>query len=105
MSLEAGRPLVRIHETSEEVFDTTMAVNTKSVFLGCKYATAQMLKQDLLPSGDRGWIVNMCSIYGLTGGYCMRESVSRTPQEHTDTMILTILEQRLIMRQRELWRS
>ncbi|CAG9982493.1 unnamed protein product [Clonostachys byssicola] len=71
VSLEAGRPLVRIHETSEEVFDITMAINTKSVFLGCKYATAQMLKQDLLPSGDRGWIVNMCSIYGLTGGYCM----------------------------------
>lgn len=50
-----------------------MAVNLKSVFLGCKYATAQMLKQDLNSAGDRGWIINMSSIYGLVGGHynCM----------------------------------
>lgn len=62
-----------IHETSESDWDTTMSVNAKSVFLGCKYAAAQMLKQDLLPTGDRGWIINMSSIYGLVGGSRIRE--------------------------------
>jgi hypothetical protein len=32
-----------------------------------KYAIAQMMKQDPLPSGDRGWIVNISSIGGLVG--------------------------------------
>lgn len=45
-----------------------MRVNAKSVFLGCKYALAQMLQQDPHPSGDRGWIINMSSILGLVGG-------------------------------------
>lgn len=45
-----------------------MAVNVKSVFLGSKYATAQMLKQDKSEGGDRGWIINMSSIYGVVGG-------------------------------------
>jgi NAD(P)-dependent dehydrogenase (short-subunit alcohol dehydrogenase family) len=68
ISLEAGQPPQKIHETSEARWDTTMAVNVKSVFLGCKYATAQMLKQEAPPSGDRGWIINMSSIFGLIGG-------------------------------------
>lgn len=58
----------RIHETPEEMWDTVMDVNAKSIFLGCKYATTQMLKQDLLPTGDRGWIVNISSVYGIVGG-------------------------------------
>jgi NAD(P)-dependent dehydrogenase (short-subunit alcohol dehydrogenase family) len=73
ISLEAGKPPAKVHETSEYVWDTTMAVNAKSVFLGCKYATLQMLQQDLLPSGDRGWIINVSSIYGLVGGYYTRK--------------------------------
>ncbi|KAG9228986.1 hypothetical protein BJ875DRAFT_214108 [Amylocarpus encephaloides] len=68
ISLEAGRPPARIHETSEEIWDITMKVNTKSVFLGCKYAITQMLSQGPHSSGDRGWIINMSSIYGLVGG-------------------------------------
>lgn len=70
---EAGRPRTKIHETSEEAWDTTMAVNLRSIFLGCKYAITQMLKQDLLPSGDRGWIINLSSIYGLVAGRYIRE--------------------------------
>jgi NAD(P)-dependent dehydrogenase (short-subunit alcohol dehydrogenase family) len=57
-----------IHLTAESTWDITQAVNAKSVFLGCKYATAQMLKQLPHESGDRGWIVNMSSIKGLVGG-------------------------------------
>ena len=42
-------------------------VNLRSVYLGCKYACAQFLRQDLGPSGHRGWIVNTSSILGVVG--------------------------------------
>lgn len=32
-----------------------------------KYAVRQMMKQDPLSSGERGWIVNVASIGGLVG--------------------------------------
>lgn len=32
-----------------------------------KYAVTQMMKQDPLPSGERGWIVNIASIGGQIG--------------------------------------
>jgi NAD(P)-dependent dehydrogenase (short-subunit alcohol dehydrogenase family) len=59
-----------IHETSEDDWDKTMAINAKGVFLCCKYGIAQMLKQEPL-SGlrDRGWIVNTASIQGLVAYY------------------------------------
>lgn len=59
-----------IHETSEEDWDKTMAINAKGVFLGCKYAIRQMLQQDNLPGEkDRGWIINIASVQGLVGYY------------------------------------
>ncbi|KAL4877984.1 hypothetical protein BJY04DRAFT_209555 [Aspergillus karnatakaensis] len=67
ISIEARSPAV-CHLTDEETWDTTMRVNVKSVFLGCKYATAQMLKQEPHPSGDRGWIINMSSVKGIVAG-------------------------------------
>ena len=67
------RPL-GIHETSESDWDRTMAINAKGVFLCCKYAIAQMLKQNPLPEKkDRGWIVNTSSIQGLAAYYNTRE--------------------------------
>jgi NAD(P)-dependent dehydrogenase (short-subunit alcohol dehydrogenase family) len=67
------RPL-RAHETSEEDFDKTIAINTKGMFLGCKYALKQMLEQDQIYR-SRGWIVNTASVQGLvpyygTPSYC-----------------------------------
>lgn len=56
-----------IHETAESTFDTTMSVNSRGVFLGCKYAAQQMIAQDPHPSGDRGWIINTASVAGLVG--------------------------------------
>ncbi|KAG2421916.1 hypothetical protein HFD88_005892 [Aspergillus terreus] len=67
VALEARHP-AKIHETDETVWDTTMRVNAKSVFLGCKYGVAQMLKQEPHSSGDRGWIINIASIFGLVAG-------------------------------------
>ncbi|EER41800.1 short-chain dehydrogenase/reductase [Histoplasma capsulatum H143] len=62
------RPGDRIHETPEESWDRVMGLNGKGVWLGCKFATKQMLAQNPHSSGDRGWIINMASIYGNVGG-------------------------------------
>lgn len=58
---------IPIHLCAEETWDLAMTVNAKSVFLGCKYVIAQMLAQPPHSSGDRGWIINISSIYGLVG--------------------------------------
>jgi len=55
----------RTHQMDEAVFDKDIAINVKGVWLGIKHAAGQMLKQDPHSSGDRGWIINMCSIMGL----------------------------------------
>lgn len=57
----------RTHETDERLFNTGFDVNVKGVWLGIKYATAQMLKQEPHSSGDRGWIISLCSILGVVG--------------------------------------
>ncbi|KAI6862065.1 hypothetical protein KC343_g5908 [Hortaea werneckii] len=55
-----------IHELSEADWDKTIAINIKSVFLGCKYALVQMLNQPPLPGlKDKGWIINTSSVQGL----------------------------------------
>lgn len=63
---EAAQPQ-SIWEFSEDVWNRDMAVNATGVFLGCKYASAQMIMQDPLPCGDRGWIINTASVLGLGG--------------------------------------
>ena len=50
-----------IEDTSEEVWDETMAVNAKGVFLGTKYAIPAMRR------AGGGSIVNISSISGLLG--------------------------------------
>ncbi|PGH06517.1 hypothetical protein GX51_02341 [Blastomyces parvus] len=56
-----------IHETPETSWDKVMGLNGKGVWLGCKFAAKQMLAQDPHPSGDKGWIINMASVYGSVG--------------------------------------
>ncbi|KAF4467733.1 oxidoreductase yxbg [Fusarium albosuccineum] len=68
ISVEAGKKPLKIHETPEESWDLTMAVNLKSVFLVSKYVIAQMLQQEKFESGDRGWIINISSIFGIIAG-------------------------------------
>lgn len=55
------------HLCPESVFDKDIAINVKGVWLGCKHAIAQMIQQTPHASGDKGWIINMCSIMGLVG--------------------------------------
>lgn len=54
-------PATIVDETEEE-FDLTLAVNTKGVWLGCKYAIEQMLKQE-----RGGKIINIASAAALVG--------------------------------------
>jgi NAD(P)-dependent dehydrogenase (short-subunit alcohol dehydrogenase family) len=66
-----------IYEATEDRFDLTMKVNARGVFLGCKHAAIQMMKQDRLPGRDRGWIVNMSSglaVRGMAGVPCYSAS-------------------------------
>ncbi|KAI5270336.1 NAD(P)-binding protein [Aureobasidium subglaciale] len=56
-----------IWTADEDLWDDIQQANSKGVFLGCKYASRQMLSQDAHPNGDRGWIVNVASIFGLVG--------------------------------------
>ncbi|PYI00269.1 NAD(P)-binding protein, partial [Aspergillus sclerotiicarbonarius CBS 121057] len=63
ISVEARDPLP-LHLTSDETWDLTMRVNSRSIFLGTKFAIRQMLEQEEHPSGDRGWIINISSIMG-----------------------------------------
>lgn len=72
MGIAAQPGGLRAHETPMKIFDDTMEINTRGVFLGCKYALIQFLAQDPLPvnsRGDatRGWIVNVASLAGLVG--------------------------------------
>lgn len=54
-----------IHEMSVDEMDLTYSINIRGVFLGCKYAATQFLKQQPREGGDRGWIINLASILGL----------------------------------------
>ncbi|KAF2719237.1 NAD(P)-binding protein [Polychaeton citri CBS 116435] len=59
----------RTHDLPTELFDRTMLVNARGVFLCCRYAIQQMLVQDpLAPNArgecTRGWIVNAASTVG-----------------------------------------
>ncbi|WP_175831297.1 SDR family NAD(P)-dependent oxidoreductase [Burkholderia cepacia] len=63
--------LHNIIDETEEQYDFTMNVNAKGVWLGCKYAITQFMKQEPIRSTTgaelRGRIVNIASIGGLIG--------------------------------------
>jgi NAD(P)-dependent dehydrogenase (short-subunit alcohol dehydrogenase family) len=56
-----------ILDETEEQYDFSMAVNAKGVWLGSKFAIAQMMKQELPEEGSRGKIINIASIGGVVG--------------------------------------
>ncbi|KIX03937.1 uncharacterized protein Z518_07490 [Rhinocladiella mackenziei CBS 650.93] len=76
--------LANIMDEPVENYDKTMAVNARGVYLGMKYAITQMMKQDPLPSGERGWIVNIASIGGQVGLALERAVVNLTRQVAVD---------------------
>ena len=49
-------------DITDEGWEKTLALNLKSVFLGCKYAIPKMIE------AGRGAIVNLSSVLGLVGG-------------------------------------
>jgi NAD(P)-dependent dehydrogenase (short-subunit alcohol dehydrogenase family) len=62
-----------VWEVEESAFEKTLSVNVKGVFLGTKFASKQMVSQEPGSNGDRGWIVNLASVYGLGGGVGISE--------------------------------
>jgi NAD(P)-dependent dehydrogenase (short-subunit alcohol dehydrogenase family) len=59
----------RCHTLATELFDQTLAVNCRGLWLCCKYALTQMMAQEPREPnarGDwtRGWIVNTASVVG-----------------------------------------
>ncbi|OQV08753.1 hypothetical protein CLAIMM_12976 [Cladophialophora immunda] len=67
ISFEARRGFRQMHETDLHEFDETLRVNVRGVFLGCKYAVEQMLKQTPKFGSDRGWIINIASVLSFGG--------------------------------------
>lgn len=78
ISLEAGRPPARLHETPQETWFNTVSVNLSSIYLTCKNVIPHMLERDKDDAGDRGWIINLSSIYGLVGGKHVSKSLIRS---------------------------
>lgn len=81
-----GKPK-RCHDTDVSVFDKTMEVNVRGLWLCNKYALKQMMSQEpRAPNarGDRtrGWIVNVASV----GGYVLRIN----PQYALDSLEMQI---------------
>jgi NAD(P)-dependent dehydrogenase (short-subunit alcohol dehydrogenase family) len=56
-----------IVDETEEQLDLAMTVNVKGVWICCKYAIMEMLKQEPLGTGSRGKIVNIASVAALIG--------------------------------------
>ncbi|KAI9695069.1 MAG: hypothetical protein M1820_008931 [Bogoriella megaspora] len=56
-----------VWDMPDDTWDATYSVNVRGVFLGCKFASRQMRKQEPHSNGDRGWIVNIASMLGLIG--------------------------------------
>jgi NAD(P)-dependent dehydrogenase (short-subunit alcohol dehydrogenase family) len=54
-------PWGTVVDTTEEVWDKTIAINLKGVFLGCKFAIPHMIRQ------GGGSIINTASVNGLFG--------------------------------------
>ncbi|OAG04638.1 NAD(P)-binding protein [Paraphaeosphaeria sporulosa] len=87
-----------IDEVDEDAFDTHLRVNTRGVFLGCKYAVRQFKKQKLHPSGVRGWIVNFASMVanigmaGLSGYTASKGAVAAL----TKTVALDVAKQGIV---------
>ncbi|MCJ1316322.1 hypothetical protein MMC15_001643 [Xylographa vitiligo] len=57
----------KVHEMKDETWDFVMNINSRSVFLGCKHAVGQFLKQEPRPNKHRGWIINTASMLGVVG--------------------------------------
>lgn len=76
-----------IWDYEESAFQKTFDVNIKGVFLGMKYAAQQMKDQEPHANGDRGWIINLASVFGLVGGPAIGEPAFSVQQSELDELI------------------
>ena len=68
------------HEVDPALWDRTMAVNARGIFLTSRAEMAQMIKQEPLPThdgrpGNRGAVVSIASNLGLISRTGSRETV------------------------------
>lgn len=74
-----------MHELSTEIWDRTVGINERGVFLCCREQLAQMVKQTPVPHSDptrgeaRGAIVNIAS---MAGKRALRGAVPYTASKH-----------------------
>ena len=59
--------LSKRNSKQKDTRDEIVALNARSVLLGCKYTIIQMLKQVTHQSGDRSWIIHMAFVAGVVG--------------------------------------
>lgn len=68
MLASASRLVVPYPSTRPQTpFDVPLSINSRGVFLDCKYAAQQIITQESYLSGNRGYIINMASTLGLVG--------------------------------------
>ncbi|HQQ74392.1 MAG TPA: glucose 1-dehydrogenase [Pseudomonadales bacterium] len=81
-----------VEEIQVKDFDFTFALLVRSVFLGCKYAAAQMRKQ-----GHGGSIINTASISATTPGYGphIYQSAKAAVLQLSKTFALELAEQKI----------
>ena len=66
-ALESRNP-APIWDIPLDLYHRTIEANVNGVYYGVKYASKQMITQEpQQPSGDRGWILNAASVFGLVG--------------------------------------
>jgi NAD(P)-dependent dehydrogenase (short-subunit alcohol dehydrogenase family) len=68
----------RMHELPVEVFDVDMAVNARGVWLGCKYAATQMLKQE--PHSSESFHISDQDLNANTSKAVIEAGSSTSPQ-------------------------
>ncbi|CAF9941521.1 hypothetical protein IMSHALPRED_002767 [Imshaugia aleurites] len=64
--LESGCKIPYPSTRPQTPFDVPLSINSRGVFLDCKYAAQQIITQESYLSGNRGYIINMASTLGLT---------------------------------------
>ncbi|MCJ1430931.1 hypothetical protein MMC27_000281, partial [Xylographa pallens] len=68
-------------------------INSRSVFLGCKHAVGQFLKQEPRPNKHRGWIINTASMLGVVGlkpGACEQINIPLPSESLAKTLRLPL---------------
>jgi len=76
----------------ESTWDATIGVNLKGTLNVSRAGMGHMLRQSPLPNGDRGWVVNISSIYGQTAAANNGRTLNQPKQVHKQQFSLDTQE-------------